>query len=108
MMWNFASMWLICITFVTTLALGSWPRQKLGSARECEGMNLHIPKWTSTPKRAPTLGVEVPVDFWIFREQLQRSKPIRLKRFSYYWKALGMYISKMGSHDPFEHLTHKL
>jgi len=28
----------------------------LGSAEECEGMNLHTPKW------APTLGVGVPMD----------------------------------------------
>jgi hypothetical protein len=36
----------------------------LGSAKECEGMNLH------TPKGTPTLGVGVLVDFQIFREQL--------------------------------------
>jgi len=29
----------------------------LESARECEGMNPHTPKWT------PTLGVKVPMDF---------------------------------------------
>jgi len=29
----------------------------LRNARECEGMNPHIPKWT------PTLGVGVPMDF---------------------------------------------
>ncbi len=56
---------------VATLALGLRPRQvlarlwakrKLGNVGECEGMNLH------TPKRAPTLGVGVMVDSWIFRE----------------------------------------
>jgi hypothetical protein len=35
----------------------------LGSARECEGIDLH------TPKRTPTLGVGVPMDSWIFRAQ---------------------------------------
>jgi hypothetical protein len=32
-----------------------------GSVGECEGMNLHTPKWT------PTLGVGVPMDFQIFK-----------------------------------------
>jgi len=54
-----------------------------GSARECEGMNPHTPKW------APTLGVGGPVDSQIFREQLQGSKPIGLKSFLYHWKDLG-------------------
>jgi phage-related protein len=69
-------------TIVATLALGSWPRWRLakvqakneawelhfmlpGSARECEGMNPHIPKW------APTLGVGVSMDSRIFRRRLQ-------------------------------------
>jgi len=54
-----------------------------GSARECEGINSHTPKW------APTLGVGVPVDSQIFRKQLQGSKPIGLKSFLYHWKDLG-------------------
>jgi hypothetical protein len=33
-----------------------------GSAKECEGMNLH------TPKGTPILGVGIPVDSQIFRE----------------------------------------
>ncbi len=37
---------------------------KLGSARECERMNNH------TPKSAPTLGVEAPMDSRIFIKQL--------------------------------------
>ncbi len=35
-------------------------------------MNIHTPKWTLM------LGVGVPVDSWIFRERLQKSKPIAL------------------------------
>jgi hypothetical protein len=35
-----------------------------GSSRECEGMNPHTPKWV------PILGVEVPMNFQIFKEQL--------------------------------------
>jgi hypothetical protein len=74
----------------------------LGSVGECEGMNPHTPKW------AATLGVGVTMDFWIFRERLQGSKPIGWKISLYHWKSLGMLMSKMGSHDPFGHLKHKL
>jgi hypothetical protein len=49
-----------------------------GNVGECEGMNLHTPKW------APTLGVRVPMDLWIFKERLQGSKPIGLKSFLYH------------------------
>jgi hypothetical protein len=52
------------------------------SMGECEGMNLHIPKW------APTLGVGVPMDSQIFKEQLQGSKPIVWKSSLYHWKVL--------------------
>jgi hypothetical protein len=65
-------------------------------------MNLH------TPKGAFTLGVGVPMDSQMFREQLQGSKPNGLRRFLYHWKAIETYMSKMGSHDPFGHLKHKL
>jgi hypothetical protein len=74
----------------------------LGSAKKCEGMNPHIPKW------APTLGVGVLMDSQIFRERLQGSKPMGLKNSLYHWKFLGTYMSKMSLHDPFGHLTHKL
>jgi hypothetical protein len=50
-----------------------------GSAKECEGMNPHTPKWT------PILGIKVPMDFWIFKGWLQGSKPIDLKNFLYHW-----------------------
>ncbi len=53
-----------------------------GSAKECEGIDLH------TPKGTPTLGVGVPVDSWMFIEQLQRSKPNGLKGSLYHWKAI--------------------
>jgi hypothetical protein len=49
-----------------------------GSVGKCEGMNPH------TPKGASTLGVRVPMDFQIFREKLQGSKPIGLKSFLYH------------------------
>jgi hypothetical protein len=46
-------------------------------------MNPHTPKW------APTLGVEVPMDLRIFKKQLQGAKLIGLKSSLYHWKALG-------------------
>jgi hypothetical protein len=73
-----------------------------GSVGKCEGMSLHTPKWT------PTLGVGVLMDFQIFKEELQGSKPIGLWGSLYHWKALGTCMSKMGSHDPFGQLKHKL
>jgi hypothetical protein len=74
----------------------------LRNVGKCEGMKLHIPKW------APILGVGILMDFWIFTEQFQGSKPIELKIYLYHWKALGTQMSKMGLHDPFGHLKHKL
>jgi hypothetical protein len=108
----FASMLDTRFKCVATLALGSRPRQggckvvgqrgKPGRARECEGIDPHIPKGT------PTLGVGVSMDSRIFRAQLQGLKPISLKNYLYHWKAIETYMSKMGSHDPFGHLKHKL
>jgi hypothetical protein len=34
--------------------------------------------------------------------------PLGLKSLLCHWKDFEMYMSKMGSHDPFEHLKHKL
>jgi hypothetical protein len=72
------------------------------SVGKCEGMNSHIPKWTST------LGIEVSMDSRIFKKQLQGSKFIGLNNFLYHWKFFETYMSKMGSHDPFGYLKHKL
>ncbi len=72
------------------------------NAKECEGMNPH------THKGIPTLGIGVPMDSQIFIEQFQGLKLIGLKRSLYHWKALGTWMSEMGSHYPFGHLKHKL
>jgi hypothetical protein len=48
------------------------------------------------------------MDFQIFRRQLQGSKLIGLRNPLYHWKALGTWMFKMGSHDPFKYLKHKL
>jgi len=50
------------------------------SAREGEGIGPHTPKGTYT------LGIKVPMDSQMFKEQLQGSKPNGLKSFSYHWK----------------------
>jgi hypothetical protein len=65
-------------------------------------MKTHTPKW------APNLGIGVPMDSRTFREWLQRSKHIALRSFLYHWKTIEMQMSKIGSHDPFGHLQHKL
>jgi hypothetical protein len=74
----------------------------LGSARKCEGISPHTPKWI------PILGVGVLMDFWIFIKQFEGSKLIGLKISLYHWKFLKNWMSKMGLHDPFEYLKHKL
>jgi hypothetical protein len=72
------------------------------SVGECEGMNPHTPKW------APTLRVGVLMEFQIFRGRFQGSQLNWLKPFLYHWKALETHMSKMGLHDPFGYLKHKL
>jgi hypothetical protein len=54
-----------------------------GNEGDCEKMNIHTPKW------APILGVGVSMDSWVFKEQLQGSKPIGLKGSLYHCKVLG-------------------
>jgi hypothetical protein len=52
--------------------------RKPENERKCEGMNLHIPKGASTLK------VGVPMDFLMFRKQLQGSKPNGLRNYLYH------------------------
>jgi hypothetical protein len=52
--------------------------RKHGNESKCEGMNPH------TPKGASTLRIGVSVDFWMFRERLQGSKPNRLRSSLYH------------------------
>jgi hypothetical protein len=74
-----------------TLALGLRPRQGLAKVWaenetweshfmfwEYEGMNPHTSKWT------PTLGIRVPMNSQIFKEQFQGSKLIILKKKLYH------------------------
>jgi len=74
----------------------------LESVGECEGMNLHTPKW------APILGIGVSMDFQIFIKIFQGSKFIGLKKKLYHSKYFEIQMSKMSSYDPFEYLEHKL
>jgi hypothetical protein len=74
----------------------------LKNVREYEGMNPH------TPKATPFLGNGVPEDSQNFKERFQGLKLNGLWRSLYHWKALGTYMSEMGSHRSFGHLKHKL
>jgi hypothetical protein len=65
-------------------------------------MNPHTPKWV------PTLAVAIPMDSQIFKEKFQRSKLIGLKSSLYNGNVFETLMSKMGLHDPFELLKHKL
>ncbi len=73
-----------------------------GSVRECKGIGLH------TPKGTPTLGVGISVDSQMFRERFQGSKLNGLKSSLYHWKSIETQMSKMGLHDSFGYLKHKL
>jgi hypothetical protein len=69
---------------------------------ECEEMNSHTPKWV------PTLGVRLPMDSQIFKRQLKGSKLIGFRSSLFHYKVFQIYMFKMGSHDPFRNLKHKL
>jgi hypothetical protein len=77
----------IVISNVTTLIL-----------RECEGEDFH--------SRNGSLGVNR--DSRTFRERFQGSKHLALDNYLYLWKDIEMKMFKMGLHDPFRHLQHKL
>jgi hypothetical protein len=105
--------------FVATLALGSQPRQRLAtvwakseaweSHSMLPGMWESVREWTFTlPSELPLWGVRVQMDSQIFKKQLQGSKLIVLWSSLYHWKVLGMKMFKMGSHDPYGYLKHKL
>jgi hypothetical protein len=69
-----------------------------GSFGECDEMNPHTPKWTLI------LGVGLPN----LHKAIIKVKLIRLNSPLYHWKTIGMKMSKMGSHDPFGYIKHKL
>jgi len=48
------------------------------------------------------------MDSQIFKKQFQGSKLNGLRIYLNHWKDLRTLMSKMGSHDPFRHLKHKL
>jgi hypothetical protein len=73
---------------------------------ECE--NEHSHSQMNSHFGSFILGVGIPVDSGNFRKQLKREKPLALKSSLYHWKPMEVKMSKMGSHDPFGHLQHKL
>jgi hypothetical protein len=76
------------------------------SGGECRNPTLRRVSGWDSHSRNGNLGVYQ--DSRNFRVQLQGSKNLTLWRFLYHWKAIKMYMSKMGSHEPFGHLQHKL
>ncbi len=57
--------------------------------------NFHIGSWS--PGGLPNV-----------QRVIVRAKTQWIEKFFYHWKAIETYMSKMGSHDPFGHLKHKL
>jgi hypothetical protein len=87
-------------------SLGSGPRGKpkshISCSRECKRL------WGNEPSHSQ---VNSHVGSWspkFLKSECRGSKPIRLKCSLYHWKNLETYMSKMGSHDPFGSLKHKL
>jgi hypothetical protein len=83
---HYSSLKLFQALYVTTLTLGSRPKQRFARAwakretRKCGSvrMNIHTPKWV------PMLGVGVPTNSWIFIKQFQGSKLISLRSLLYH------------------------
>jgi hypothetical protein len=73
-----------------------------GSVKKCE-------EWTHTfPSGLPLWELE---SWWILKSlkgNCRGSKLIELKSSLYHWKVLETWMFKMGLHDPFEYLKHKL
>jgi hypothetical protein len=101
---------------VVTLTLGLWPRQRLmkvrakSEARESHFMllrvwkvgenELHTPKWT------PTLGIGILMILEFSKSIYRGQNPLDWKVFYIIGKLLELL--KMGLHDPFGYLKHKL
>jgi hypothetical protein len=72
-------------------------------------MKKSVKKWTLTlPKELPLWELE---SWWISKfsaNDYRGQNPFDQRFFLYHWKAIETYMSKMGSHDPFGHLKHKL
>jgi hypothetical protein len=94
--WSF---WKSNNMIITTLALGSWPKQRVARLQakrktwESHHMLLGVPKsvreWTLTlPSELPCWELESQMDSRIFKTRLQGSKPIGSKSSLYHWKKL--------------------
>ncbi len=103
---------------IATLTLGSQLRQGLArllakkAARESHfmlmGMQKSVKEWTFT------LLSELPfweLEYWWsfnFQRAISGVKTHGIEFFLYHWKDIKNYMFKMGSHDLFGHLKHKL
>jgi hypothetical protein len=102
-----------------SLGLSTKARACKGAGQEWSpGVTLHAPKrlrvWESGKIEAPHSQVNSHFGIWTpdalpnLRKEITGVKPIGLKTSLYHWKNLGMKLFKMGLHDPFGHLKHKL
>jgi hypothetical protein len=81
------------------------PRSHISCSWECTRV------WGNEPPHSQVnspLGVVVSMNSQIFRGKLHGSKLTGLQSSLYHWKTLETYMFKMGSHDPFGNLKHKL
>jgi len=66
-------------------------------------------EWTLTlPRQLPLWEMESRWTPEISKSNFRDQNSMACDIFLYHWKALGMYMSKMGSHCSFGHLKHKL
>jgi hypothetical protein len=104
---------------VTTLALGPRPKQgfaRLWAKKEAweshlvlPGVQKNVREWTLTlPSELPLWELESQMDSQIFRGRLQGWNPSGQRVIYIIGKLLKRKMSKMGLHDPFRHLKHKL
>jgi hypothetical protein len=103
---------------VATLALGSRPRQglvRLRAKREARGSDLMLlgvqRVWRNEPSHSQVnshFGSWSPNGLSNFQKAIAGVEPIGLKNYLCHWKYIEMYMFKMGSHDSFGHLKHKL
>jgi len=98
--------------YVTTVTLGSRLKQglvKVQAKSEARESHFMISRtWESVREWTPTLPSELPL--WELESQWTHKSLERNWRGQNpsNWKVLGTKMSKMGLHDPFGHLKHKL
>jgi hypothetical protein len=92
--------------------LGSQPRQGLGrlwAKRGSLGMKASVREWTLTlPRELPPWELDSRWTPECLESNCKGQNPMDWGCFLYHWKAIETQMSKMGLHDSFGHLKHKL